>query len=249
MSEKITYTEAVRILRDAGISSAPFEARLIISTVCGVPLASILGNPDKVYEDQALINAIKLRATRYPLQYILGDVGFRDCTFKVTEHTLIPRPDTELLVEYAVTHIPQNARIADLCTGSGCIAVSTLAERPDLCAVATDIDPDTLEVAAHNAQKNGVADRLTLLLDDVKHPDRISEYAPFDAILYECVSATATVGLSKNLTASLNFLGKLIIIATMYFGRVGPITLFIAFSKKKTRENIIKNPTEEVSVG
>ena len=73
--------------------------------------------------------------------------------------------------------------------------------------------------------------------------------APLDSIVYECVSAAATVGLSKNFTASLNFLGKLIIIVTMYFGRVGPITLFIAFSKKKTRENIIKNPTEEVSVG
>ena len=75
------------------------------------------------------------------------------------------------------------------------------------------------------------------------------ESAPFDKILYECVSAAATVGLSKGFTASLSLAGKLIIVATMYFGRVGPITLFIAFSKKKTRENIIKNPTEEVSVG
>ena len=77
----------------------------------------------------------------------------------------------------------------------------------------------------------------------------VTENAPFDTILFECVSATATVGLSKGFTASLGIIGKLIIIATMYFGRVGPITLFIAFSKKKTRENIIKNPTEDVSVG
>lgn len=75
------------------------------------------------------------------------------------------------------------------------------------------------------------------------------ESAPIDTILYECVSASATVGLSKGFTASLSLAGKLIIAATMYFGRVGPITLFIAFSKKKTRENIIKNPTEEISVG
>ena len=68
-------------------------------------------------------------------------------------------------------------------------------------------------------------------------------------IMYETVSATATVGLSRNLTPSLNLLGKVIIIITMYLGRVGPITLAIAFKSKKTESNIIKNPTEEVSVG
>ena len=68
-------------------------------------------------------------------------------------------------------------------------------------------------------------------------------------ILYETVSATATVGLSRNLTPFLNVWGKIIIIVTMYLGRVGPITLAIAFKSKKAESNIIKNPTEEVSVG
>lgn len=68
-------------------------------------------------------------------------------------------------------------------------------------------------------------------------------------ILYETVSATATVGLTRNLTPSLNILGKVIIIVTMYLGRVGPISLVIAFNTKKKRSNIIKNPTEEISVG
>ena len=68
-------------------------------------------------------------------------------------------------------------------------------------------------------------------------------------IMYETVSATATVGLSRNLTPSLNIFGKIIIIITMYLGRVGPITLAIAFKSKKSESNIIKNPTEEVSVG
>ena len=68
-------------------------------------------------------------------------------------------------------------------------------------------------------------------------------------ILYETVSATATVGLSRNLTPFLNFWGKVIIIVTMYLGRVGPITLAIAFKSRKAESNIIKNPTEEVSVG
>ncbi len=68
-------------------------------------------------------------------------------------------------------------------------------------------------------------------------------------IVYETVSATATVGLTRNLTPMLNFWGKLIIIATMYFGRVGPISLLIAFNTKKENKNIIKNPIEEINVG
>lgn len=68
-------------------------------------------------------------------------------------------------------------------------------------------------------------------------------------VLYETVSATATVGLTRNLTATLNSLGKIIIIAAMYFGRVGPISLAIAFNIKNSRKNIIENPTEDISVG
>ena len=68
-------------------------------------------------------------------------------------------------------------------------------------------------------------------------------------IMYETVSATATVGLTRNLTPILNAHGKLIVIATMYFGRVGPISLAVAFNFKREKKNIIKNPTEEISVG
>ena len=73
--------------------------------------------------------------------------------------------------------------------------------------------------------------------------------APVLDVIYETVSATATGGLSRNLTPSLGRLGKLIIIATMYLGRIGPISLAIAFNSNKETGNIIKNPTEEISVG
>lgn len=68
-------------------------------------------------------------------------------------------------------------------------------------------------------------------------------------IVYETVSATATVGLTRNFTPSLNMLGKLVIIATMYLGRIGPISLVVAFNTKQQKKNIIKNPVEEISVG
>ena len=73
--------------------------------------------------------------------------------------------------------------------------------------------------------------------------------APLADILYETVSATATVGLSRNLTASLSTAGKLIVCAAMYFGRVGPISIAIALTSRSERENIVKNPTEEISIG
>ena len=73
--------------------------------------------------------------------------------------------------------------------------------------------------------------------------------APALDIFYETVSATATVGLSRNLTASLNTVGKLIITFTMYLGRVGPISLAFAISGKTKNKNIVKNPFEEISVG
>ncbi len=73
--------------------------------------------------------------------------------------------------------------------------------------------------------------------------------APVMDVIYESVSATATVGLSKNLTASLNLMGKLVIIATMYFGRVGPISLAIALGSKGDNQNVVSQPIEEISIG
>ena len=73
--------------------------------------------------------------------------------------------------------------------------------------------------------------------------------APALDIMYETISATATVGLTRNLTSSLNLWGKIILVITMYLGRVGPISLLLAFNKKTGNKNIIKNPTEEISIG
>ena len=87
-----------------------------------------------------------------------------------------------------------------------------------------------------------IASLSTILLSAVTDADVID-------IVYETVSATATVGLTRNLTSTLNLWGKLIIIVTMYLGRVGPISLVVAFSTQKKNKNIVKNPTEEISVG
>ena len=82
----------------------------------------------------------------------------------------------------------------------------------------------------------------TILLSAVTNADALD-------VLYETVSATATVGLTRDLTPSLNEAGKAIIIGTMYLGRVGPISLALALNSNKKHQNIIKNPTEDISVG
>ena len=102
-----------------------------------------------------------------PLAYLLGEWYFYDEAYVVSPACLIPRPETEHLVDHLVRHLPPNAVFADLCTGSGCIAISTLVHRPDCRAVAVDLSPEALLLAEENAKRNGVSDRITFLLSDV----------------------------------------------------------------------------------
>lgn len=162
-----TYKEIVGILSESGIGDAEVEATLLICRFCNVSRATILADRQKKWESEALDAAIKRRRERYPLQYILGEWDFFGCSFCVSEGCLIPRPDTEILVEETLKILPVGAVICDLCTGSGCIAVSILKARPDVRAVAVELSDDALNIAEQNAQRNGVADRFIPLHADV----------------------------------------------------------------------------------
>ncbi len=152
-------------LLEAGIENAAGETRLLQETFAG----------------KALEDAVQRRCTHYPLQYILGEWCFwREC-YEVNEHCLVPRPDTEHLVEQAIKRLPQNACFLDLCTGSGCVAISTLCSRSDTRAVAVDLFPETLALAERNAVRNGVRERFTPKLCDVLEGCEWEER--FDAIL------------------------------------------------------------------
>ena len=152
-------SDLTRALRAAGIEDAPGEARLLFSFVTGVPTARLVGC-DPASDDPRLTGVLARRVRREPLRYITGEVGFWHETYRVTPDCLIPRADTECLVEIAVGQLPRGAHFADLCTGSGCIAVSTLASRTDCTADAYDIAENTLALARENAERNGVADRV-----------------------------------------------------------------------------------------
>ena len=122
-------------------------------------------------------------------------------------------------------------------------ALSTIQNKNEVSLFHRNISRQTVNKAvAVTAMSFGILFVSTLLLCAVTDADALD-------ILYETVSATATVGLTRNLTGSLNGAGKAIIIATMYLGRVGPISLALALNSNRRKPNIIKNPTEEISVG
>lgn len=179
----MTYREICARLTEAGIENADHDAALLVEHFCNIPFSTVPLDPDRNYDSPRLSNAVEQRATRYPLQYILGEWWFYRQVYEVSPDCLIPRSDTEILVEEAIRLLPKNAVFADLCTGSGCIAVSVLAERPDTRAVALDLFPKTLAVAARNAAKNGVQGRFTPICDNVLTPTCTEKTPIFDAIL------------------------------------------------------------------
>ena len=110
-----------------------------------------------------------------PAAYIIGEWYFWRYTFRLNESCLIPRPDTEIIVEKAISEIPKNSIFADLCTGSGCIALSILGERPDLRAVAYDISPEALKAAKENAKAIGVSGRIEFIEQNLLQENALGE--------------------------------------------------------------------------
>ena len=178
----MTYQELVDTLAAVGIESCEWDAFLLLSHFFSVERTAILSHPSRSYEGEDFLAAVARRCKREPLQYILGTWDFYRQSYEVTPDCLIPRSDTEILVEEAIKRLPENALFADLCTGSGCIAISVLAERPDTRAYAVDKFERTLDVARRNAIKNKVDDRFTPLAFDVLEQDFPSDVR-FDAIL------------------------------------------------------------------
>ena len=180
----MTYRQLCAILQDAKIENAEWDALCLMEHFLSVSPSLLRSAPDRNYENENLEDAVRRRLSREPLQYILGEWDFYRQKYEVSPNCLIPRSDTEILVENAVRLLPAQAHFADLCTGSGCIAISTLAERPDTTAVALEKFPATLVLAMRNATKNRVGNRFCGILEDVLNtPVRIVGHAPFDAIL------------------------------------------------------------------
>ncbi len=172
--------QAVHSLQARGIPDARLEGELLLMHSLGWERVRLLSHGDAPIPQEgkrAFAANLQRRLQREPLPYILQSREFFGLEFYVDSRVLIPRPETELLVEealsYARTVAPTGARplrIADIGTGSGAIAISLAVNLPDALVCATDISPDALDVAAINAQRHGVSHRVLLLQGDLLEP-------------------------------------------------------------------------------
>ena len=159
----MNYTEAflmgMQKLKEAQIGEAQLDARLLLEEVCGTDHNTLLCHGDREVseaEEEQYRKALEQRAVHVPLQHLLGYQDFMGLRFQVNEHVLIPRQDTEILVEEAMRYLHDGMRILDLCTGSGCILLSLLHYSNDCEGTGVDISKEALQVAALNAELLGI---------------------------------------------------------------------------------------------
>ncbi len=157
-----TLTARLKLLSD----TPALDAQTLLAHVTGKPRAWLLAHPELTLtpeQERALEAALARLERGEPLPYVLGHWEFYGLDFLVTPDVLIPRPETELLVEHAIewlTAHPGRRLAADVGTGSGCIAVALASHVPDLRVIATDISPAAIEIARRNARRLGVEGRL-----------------------------------------------------------------------------------------
>lgn len=143
-------------LQKAGITDAELDARLLLEFICHTDRNALYAHGDQEIEDEKMqdfLQLIEKRAVHIPLQHLTGEQNFMGLDFLVNEHVLIPRQDTEILVEEIMRDLHDGIRILDMCTGSGCILLSLLHYSNDCSGVGVDVSEDALVVARQNADR------------------------------------------------------------------------------------------------
>ena len=156
MTYRECYEKGSRILNEAGIEESTLDARLLLEAVCGTNRNDLLVHGEQPVEPEAeekYFGWIGKRAGRIPLQQLTGEQDFMGLTFTVNENVLIPRQDTEILVEEVLKELHDGMRILDMCTGSGCILLSLLHYSNDCEGLGVDLSAEALEVAGRNVLK------------------------------------------------------------------------------------------------
>lgn len=159
----MTYREAVefgtKCLTDAGVPDAALDAWYLLQMVCKIERSYyyVHGEEDITQDAQKEYEiAVQKRAEHIPLQYIIGEQEFMGLRFKVNSNVLIPRQDTETLVEQVLKIVKPGMKVLDLCTGSGCVLISVLKNAPELTGMGSDISKTALLVAKENAKLHEV---------------------------------------------------------------------------------------------
>ncbi|MDX1932723.1 MAG: peptide chain release factor N(5)-glutamine methyltransferase [Capsulimonadales bacterium] len=188
MNRQAALYEASQRLADAGLpaSEARAEARLILMRAANLSREELILRPELPLTDadrDRFEQWLRRRERREPLAYLFGERDFYGLTFLVTPAVLIPRPETELLVETALTYAStlSHPRIADIGTGSGCVAVALARHLPTATIDAVDICQEALAVAAANCERHGVERQITLRQGDLLMP--LSAKGPYDIIV------------------------------------------------------------------
>ncbi|MBK3333014.1 peptide chain release factor N(5)-glutamine methyltransferase [Persephonella atlantica] len=158
----------VRRLKEAGIKTPITDTHLILSKVLNVPRWKLISEKEEKIPPEKLrefFSLIEKRAERYPLGYILGEKEFFNVKIKVEEGVLIPRPETEILVEECLKRIPESKKATglEIGVGSGAISIALLRNRPLLTMYGVDISEKAVQIALLNAKINKVSDRLILI--------------------------------------------------------------------------------------
>jgi release factor glutamine methyltransferase len=155
--------EAVRSAADAlaaaGCETPRLDAELLIADALGVERAELVAKPELPIPPGAarvVAGRVRRRAQREPVAYVLGRRAFRHVELAVDSRVLVPRPETETLVEVALEVAPRSARVHDVGTGSGAVALALADERPDLRVTASDVSPAAVDVARANAERLGL---------------------------------------------------------------------------------------------
>lgn len=203
----VSIGEALQIASDtlsnAGVPEARKEARSLLAHVLEVDWALLLTHPEKPLADPSLNRfreLVQRRSSGEPAQYITGSQDFYGRRFEVNANVLIPRPETEGLVETALSFVSSTQSpfwVCDVGTGSGCIAITMLCERPFARATGVDISEAALEVARRNAKAHNVVDRISFIRSDCF--DELTSEITFDLIVSNppYVSARVMSGLQR----------------------------------------------------
>lgn len=156
LTYKKVYDWGREELRQAQAAEAELDARLLLEYVCGTDRNTLLAHGEREVteaENESYVNLISERKKHIPLQYLTGVQEFMGLEFYVNSSVLIPRQDTEILVEEVMRHLHDGMRILDMCTGSGCILLSLLYYSNDCTGLGADVSMEALETAGRNAEK------------------------------------------------------------------------------------------------
>lgn len=192
MTKTITQALARAIVRlrprfrDATPGELALEANVLLAHALGCTRAQLMMRADRVLSRQECARfqvLIRRRRQRVPSAYLRGEQEFWSLSFAVGPGVLVPRPETELLVERVLAYVPQNARILDVGTGSGCIAISLARELPAARIVALDRSPVALEYARLNALRHGVESRIEFVEADLRAASQVLADREFDVVV------------------------------------------------------------------